>query len=195
MANDYEDSVEEGEEARMPYPWARALMIVVLYGALMIFLWLFPTPGGQAFFQRLFTGFLYIFAGLLLVGVTLLAILMFPFPRIPWLSSALDEMEDEVEAYDPAEEAFVDDIEDYWPGLLMANTVLVPTFRKPDGAITVWTVLEELEETLKLDTLILADPKSGVIAVTSSDAADAADMMHELRERLEEQGIKSRLPR
>ena len=65
---------------RARYPWSRALMMVVIYGALMIFLWHFPTSGGRTFFQGIFRAFLHIGAGLVLVGITALFLFFFPFP-------------------------------------------------------------------------------------------------------------------
>ena len=67
------------EQKTYRYPWARALMIVVLYGALLVFLWHFPTPGGRTFFQSLFKGFLYVIAGLALVAVTVFSFCFSPY--------------------------------------------------------------------------------------------------------------------
>ena len=56
------------------YPWARNLFLVVLYVGILVFLWHFPLEGTRAFFRELMGGFLYLFAGLILLGVTALLI-------------------------------------------------------------------------------------------------------------------------
>jgi hypothetical protein len=173
------------EQKTYRYPWARALMIVVLYGALLIFLWHFPTPGGRAFFQTLFKGFLYVLAGLALTVVTVIFFLFFPIPPVPEkLKNGLDE------------DAYLDDDQDDFAGeVLPARALLVPAFKSPEVEPRVWETLYAFEREYQLEGDILADAYTGVIAVTEDDEEETEYILNEIRSRLKAAGIAFRGPR
>ncbi|MEJ5308628.1 MAG: hypothetical protein WHX52_02565 [Anaerolineae bacterium] len=167
------------------YPWARALMIVVLYGAMLVFLWHFPTPGGRAFFQTLFRGFLYILAGLALIGVTIVFFLFFPIPPVP------EKMKKEL-----LDEAPVDDDQDNFDGeVLPARALMVPAFKSPEVEPRVWETLYAFERDYQLEGDILADAYTGIIAVTEDDEEETEYILDEIRSRLKAAGIAFRNPR
>lgn len=176
------------EEKVYRYPWARALMIVVLYGALLVFLWHFPTPGGRAFFQALFKGFLYVFAGLALIGITVIFFLFFPIPPVP------EKLKHELLNDTAADEAGGDD--DWYPGsVYTARALIAPTFKNPDVEPRVWDVLYAIEREDAFGCDIYADPDTGVIAISDDDDDEAAYVLNSIRSRLKAAGIATRSPR
>ena len=173
------------EQKPYRYPWARALMLVVLYGALLIFLWHFPTPGGRAFFQTLFKGFLYVIAGLALVAITVVFFLLFPIPPVP--VKLKNGFEDDV---------YLDDDRDNFVGaVLSARSLLVPAFKSSQFAPHVWETLYAFEQEYQPEVDILADPFTGIIAVNDDDEEEATHILNEIRSRLKAAGIATRSPR
>ncbi|HOU14240.1 MAG TPA: hypothetical protein PKZ84_14115 [Anaerolineae bacterium] len=173
------------DEKSYHYPWARALMIVVLYGALLIFLWHFPTPGGRAFFQALFRGFLYIFAGLALVLVTIIFFMFFPLPpqqRKPDEEFVTDDEDDDTD-------------EAGWGGVFTARSLLVPAFKNPEVESRVWDILYDLEGELNPNCVIAADARSGIITITDGDVGETDYVLEEIRSHLRRAGIAVRSPR
>ena len=175
------EPLKTSEENSYRYPWARSLMLIVLYAALMIFLWHFPTAGGRTFFRDLFRGLLTVVAGLAVVGVTLLLVLLvLPAPRIP----EDDDMYDEDEAeYDFAP----------LDSVIPAYSILVPALKKPETEPFVWDLLGALEQ--EFGGMMLADTATGIVTVTEIDAETAAYNVEEIRARLKQAGITSRRPR
>lgn len=173
------------EQEPYRYPWARALMIVVLYGALLIFLWHFPTPGGRVFFQTLFKGFLYVIAGLVLVAITVIFFLLFPIPFVPEkLKNGLED-----DAYPD------DDRDDFVGAVSAARSLLVPAFKTPEAEPRVWETLYAFERDYQPDCEILADAFTGVIAITEDDEEETEYILDEIRSRLKAAGIAVRNPR
>lgn len=166
------------EEKPYRYPWERALLVVVLYGSLLIFLWYFPTEGGRAFFQILFRGVFYALAGVLLLAITFVFFLFFPLPPASEEKSELTPVEEE----------------DFWTGVVSAQAVMVPAFRKANVESQVWDVLHKIENNLEVTSLIVADPDSGIIAVVEEDSEETAFVLHEISERLRQMGITVRVP-
>jgi hypothetical protein len=183
--NEDEHFIEDATigEKKQRYPWLRALMMVVLYGALMIFLWHFPTEGGRAFFQDLFRAFLYIGVGLVLVGITALFLLLFPFPAIP-LPKSYADVQDNDYAYDD---------DDDFGGVYDAQSLMIPTIDRADIETRVWAILEALESDMDPSNFILFDPDTGIITVMNVDDGD--DLFGEVRARLKRAGITTRAPR
>jgi len=175
------------EQKTYRYPWARALMIVVLYGALLVFLWHFPTPGGRAFFQSLFKGFLYIFAGLALIGVTVVFVLFFPIPPVP---------EKKKNAFlDDGYSVEYEDGDDYPGSVYSMCSLMAPTFKNPGVEQRVWEILYSIERDEEFGCDIFADLESGVIAVSDEDEEEASYVLDEIRSRLKAAGIAVRSPR
>jgi len=173
------------EQKTYRYPWARALMIVVLYGALLVFLWHFPTPGGRAFFQSLFKGFLYIFAGLALIGVTVVFVLFFPIPPVP--GKVKNEFMDDV---------YVDEAEnEYFGGVFSMRALIAPTFKNPDVEPRVWEVLYSIERDGELGCEIFADADTGIIAVSGAHEEETEYSLSKIRSHLKAAGIAVRSPR
>lgn len=176
------------DERPYRYPWARALMVFVLYGALLVFLWHFPTSGGRAFFQAVFKGFLYIFAGLALIAVTVVFLFFFPIPPLP---AKMQDKLVEREYADDDEAAYDDD----GGGIFTGRAVLVPTFKDPQVESRVWDILEAIQSDLDFYRTVVADVDTGVIAVTDDDDDEARAVLRELRSRLKKAGIAVRAPR
>lgn len=173
------------EQKTYRYPWARALMIVVLYGALLVFLWHFPTPGGRAFFQALFKGFLYVLAGLALIGVTIVFFLFFPIPPVP------EKLKDDL-----MDDAYTAEDDDTFTGaVLSARSLMVPAFKSPQFESHVWETLYAFEHEYQPEIDILADSHTGIIAVNDDDEEEARYILNELRSRLKAAGIAARSPR
>ena len=167
------------------YPWARALMLVVLYGALLVFLWHFPTPGGRAFFQTLFKGFLYVIAGLALVAVTAIFVLFFPLPPVP------EKLKDDL-----ADDAYIDEDGDEFVGdVLPARSLMAPAFKSPEVEPRIWEILFAFQNEYGGDFDILADAYTGIIAIVEEDEEEAAYVLDEIRSRLKAAGIAVRSPR
>jgi hypothetical protein len=166
------------------YPWARALMIVVLYGALLVFLWHFPTPGGRAFFQALFKGFLYVLAGLALIGVTVIFFLFFPIPPAP-----------EKQTGDLVGDAYDEDDDDFHSAVVPVRSLMVPAFKSPEVEPRVWEILYTLQRDYEFDYDILADPSTGIVAVVDEDEEEAAYILDGIRSNLKTAGIAVRNPR
>ncbi len=173
------------DEKSYHYPWARALMIVVLYGALLVFLWHFPTPGGRAFFQALFRGFLYIFAGLAFVAITIIFFLFFPLP--PQRTQKTEGF-----ATDDGDAANGDA---GFGGVFTARSLLVPTFKNPEVESRIWDILYDLEGELDPDCVIAADARSGIITITDDDVGETDYVLEEIRSHLRRAGIAVRSPR
>ncbi len=165
------------------YPWARALMMVVLYGALLVFLWHFPTPGGRIFFQNLFRGFLYVLAGLALVIVTIVFLLFLPLPLPKTLSDEGKGDEEEEESYET---------DDVMGEVFSARSLSVPSFKNVGVESKVWDILYDLQDDLEPKCLIVADPAAGIIAVTDDDDIEAERILRALRLRLKNAGIAVR---
>ena len=180
--NESQQPYTSGEEV-YHYPWLRTVMIIVVYGALMVFLWHFPSTGGRTFFRTLFRGLLYVFAGVGVVGVTLL-LLLFVLPSVSLPPE--EDGDDEDEDYVDAEDIFIETV-------FPARAIVVPAFRNPETEPRVWETLYELEE--ELGGVILADAYSGVVAVTEGGADDETYNIRVIRERLRRAGIASRKPR
>lgn len=165
------------------YPWARSLMLLVVYGALMVFLWHFPTAGGRAFFRDLFRGLLTVAAGVAVVGVTALVFLfILPAPAIP-----------------PDDDTFYDDEEslDYdsqdFGHILTARAIMVSALKKRETEPLVWEVLSEMEEVL--DCVILGDAYTGIVAVSEDRAETDTYNVQQIIARLKAAGIAVRRPR
>ncbi len=163
------------------YPWARALLVVVLYGALLVFLWHFPTEGGRTFFQGLFRGFLYVLAGLALVGITLLFFIFLPLPAR--LIRDIDK-ETDVSETDQEDE-----------GVEVVNSgraFMIPGLKNAEAAV--WEMLYAIEEDFKPTAAICLDTQSGVLIVTDDDPEEADFLIEEIRVRLRDLKLAMRSP-
>jgi len=180
---------EKDDLEKQHYPWARVLMIVVLYGALLFFLWHFPSQGGRVFFQNLFKGFLYLLAGLALIGVTILAFTFIPVPlswAIPRLDDAFDD-EDEYEEYEDVDGGVSD--------IFTGRALMIPTLKSVEGETEVWDILRYLEEDFQPDCIISLDPDTGILMVSEEDPDEADFLINEIRARLRQAKISARTPR
>ena len=157
------------------YPWARALMMIVLYGALLIFLWHFPTEGGRVFFQTLFNGFLYGIAALVLIAITLAVLLLFPVP--PFLSVELESVEEPLE-----EDA--DDASGFYQTIFPGRVVLVSALKDAVREAEVWSVLYEIKDELEPGGSIIVDVQGGAIGVLDGEANEADLLINEIQKRL-----------
>ncbi|NBD35449.1 MAG: hypothetical protein GVY30_05570 [Chloroflexi bacterium] len=187
------------EQERHGYPWAKALMIIVLYGALLVFLWHFPIPAVETFFRNVMRGFLYIFAGLGLVLITILAFLFFPFPPLPeaWMEGMEDGMGewdgDEYDEYEEWDEEFP--IPDVDVSSLLARSLKLSNYRLADHESIIWEILDEVMITSDAMAFVAFDPMPGVITVTDLDPDETNELLAKIRERLKDEGFKVRTPR
>jgi hypothetical protein len=179
------NNLDQKSEAQAPYryPWARALMILVLYGALLVFLWHFPTPGIRSFFRNLLGGVLYLLAGVGLLIVTFIFVMLFPLPPLPLPADNADvEWEDE------------DGVA--LGGVYPARSLLVPDFKLPEVEPEVWDILYEIEDEMQPASVISADAYTGIISVAEGSEGPAANaLLNEIRSRLRRAGISVRVPR
>ena len=186
------------EQERHGYPWAKALMILVLYGALLVFLWHFPIPVAETFFRNLMRGFLYILAGLVLILITVLAFLFFPFPPLPesWTEGMedMDEWDEDEEEFGEWDEEFQVPVPEGMTSML-ARSLKLGNYRLADHESVVWDILDEVIVTSNVLALVAFDPMPGVITVTDLDPDETNKLLAEIRNRLTDEGFKVRTPR
>ena len=188
--------ISDGQERR-GYPWAKALMIIVLYGALLVFLWHFPIPAVETFFRNVMRGFLYIFAGLGLVLITFITLLLFPFPSLPesW-TEGMDEWDEEdyeEEDYEEWDEGLPIPIPDMTS--MLARSLKLSNYRLADHEDVVWEILDDVIITSDAMAFVAFDPMPGVITVTDLDPEETNELVAKIRERLKDEGFKVRTPR
>ncbi len=178
------------EETTYRYPWARSLFLIVVYVALLLFLWYLPWEGPRLFFQKLMMGFVYGLAALLLIGVTLLVIL-FIAPPVPQ-----HLLEDELERFDEAE------WEDWEEGagyveVLGAHAIAVPALLDPVRSELVWEVLDTLAlRSVEAIATISVDEETGIIAVTEEDDKErSARLLKDIKRALESANLRVRKPK
>ncbi len=185
------------------YPWLRNLFFVVLYAAILIFLWHFPTEGGRQFFQKLLWGIVYILAGLAVVGGAVL-VFMFILPAFP--EEEEDEEYDEYEEYDEDEDFSLIDQEGFRELLesltademrvVEGRSVAVPALQDPQRAEMVLDILRDMVDTADDPGTLVADRHTGVIMVEGEgDEQATARLLRDVRTRLRREGIKVRQPR
>lgn len=175
---------KDNQEISRHYPWARALLVIVLYGALLVFLWHFPTAGGRQFFQGLFRGFLYVIAGLVLVGITLLFLIFLPLPA--WLLKEVDreavESEEDVAAGSAG-------------GVFSGHAFVIPGVKNANNESAVWEILYNLEEDFRPEATICLDAQNEILSVTDEDPEEVSFLIDEIRVRLRELKLTLRSPR
>lgn len=172
----------EQETETYRYPWLRTLFLLVLYAALLIFLWYFPTETGRRFFRTLFEGFLYVGAGLVLVGITFL-LFVFIMPVLP-----SPEVEDEEDLEDFPLEVFPLDV-------VEARSLAIPALLEPANAATVWDLLLEVSEQFGDLVIITVDEETGIVSVTAPDRSMATRMVRSIRKYMQRSGFTVRKPR
>ena len=198
------------EIENLRYPWLRNLFFVVLYAAILIFLWHFPTEGGRQFFQNLLWGIVYILAGLAVVGGAVL-VFMLILPAFP--EEEEDEEYDEYDEYDEDEE--YDDEDAYFPlidredfrellesitademRLVEGRSLAVPALQDPQRAEMVLDILRDMVDEADDPGTLVVDRLTGVIMVEGEDDKQAAArLLRDVRTRLRREGIKVRQPR
>ncbi len=164
----------EQTEDRYRYPWLRNLFFVVLYVALLIFLWHFPLEGPQLFLRTLMRGFLYLLAGLVILGVTALVVLAILPPVEEDLVSNSE--------FDP----FLDG------EMLMLSGCALGVPRLKDSAKTedVWQALESFQAQTEEPSTLMIDDQNGVLMLAADEPWLADDLLHELSRHLKDAGIK-----
>ncbi len=157
------------------YPWLRNLFLLVLYVALLIFLWHFPLEGARLFFRVLMRGFLYLIAGLILAGGSVLLFLLFAPPL-----SEYENMEDEdIDAF--LDEGMV---------LLPGHSLGIPQLRNPAQAQVVWEVLSEFENSTSEESVLIVDEQAGIVILSAEIAWEADELLHQLSRHLVDAGFK-----
>ncbi|HNT73760.1 MAG TPA: hypothetical protein PKH77_01940 [Anaerolineae bacterium] len=166
------------------YPWARALLVIVLYGALLVFLWHFPTEGGRVFFQDLFRGFLYVIAGLLLVGITLLFFVFLPLP-----ARLLERIDSDADDVDEDAEDRVAEV------VFSGRAFMIPGLQTADNEAAVWEILYAIETDFKPEATICLDAHSEILTITDDDPEELDFLIEEIRTRLRALKLMLRAPR
>lgn len=174
-----DETLDVEVENRDPYPWARSLLVVVLYLSLLVFLWHFPGEGVRLFVRNLFKGFGYVLAGLALVVVTLLALTLIPLPF------AVREEEDDD-----------DEVEDWAPVTLPGRVLMIPDLKSSSRVSRILDVLYEFSREQDFPaSLLVTDTTYGALTVAVDEDEDADWVLSEVKTRLREAGIRVHLPR
>ncbi len=188
------------------YPWLRNLFFVVLYAAILIFLWHFPTEGGRQFYQNLLRGIVYILAGLAVGGGAVL-VFMFILPAFPEEEGDEEyDEDDEYDEYDGDEDFPLIDREDFLELLesltvdemrvVEGRSVAVPALQDPQRAEMVLDILRDMVDAADDPGTLVADRHTGVIMVEGEgDEQATARLLRDVRTRLRREGIKVRQPR
>ncbi|MGC9399625.1 MAG: hypothetical protein ACP5HM_10880 [Anaerolineae bacterium] len=161
------------------YPWLRNLFLLVVYVALIIFLWNFPGEGVKVFFRNLLGGILYLLAGLVLVGLTLLLLIAL-LPAVPksWVPEEEDD-EEPVHEMLPEENVIV----------LTGRTLGVPKLRDPQYVRAVWDILAEVEASIDGECLVVVDDRVGTLSVSAENPRVLDDFVRDLSGRLQKEGL------
>jgi hypothetical protein len=174
-----DDRLDVDVRPRKPYPWARALLVIVLYISLLLFLWHFPTNGVRLFFRNLIAGFGYVVAGLALIGLTVGVFFLIPPPLI-------------VRGVGEEEAAPTEDVE---VGCVRLGRVLmVPAIRQGDRMLEIWDLLDNLLADLDSKGTFVIDQKVGAVTVVGDDDEDVETLLDEAYARLQEEGFRARFP-
>ena len=198
-----QEDFEQGNEAQH-YPWLRNLFFVVLYVAILIFLWHFPTEGGRQFFQNLLRGIVYILAGLAVVGSAVL-VFMLILPVFPGMEED-EEEDDEYEEYDEDEDFPLIDREDFREllesltademRLVEGRSVAVPALLHPEHAEEIWDILSDVIDTADEPCALIVDERAGIITIDGKeDEQVTTRLARDIRNRLREGGMSVRKPR
>jgi hypothetical protein len=174
-------SLEEEEFESYRYPWARSLFLVVLYAALIVFLWFFPLPALQSFFQRLLMGFLYAGAALVIVIITFVTFTAV-LPPISMPEDTVDEVWEEDNGAGP--------------DVLSGYAIAVPALMDPGKAEVVWQIIDEVAMDTTTFATITVDEGTGIISVTDEVfESNVGDLVHDIRMRLRDARLNVRKPR
>ncbi|MGC9348358.1 MAG: hypothetical protein ACP5JG_09500 [Anaerolineae bacterium] len=174
-----DDQLDVDVRPRKPYPWARALLIVVLYVSLLLFLWHFPTAAVRTFFRNLIEGFAYVIAGIALIGLTVGAFFLIP---PPFVARGVDEQEDA-----SADDATVGCVR-------FGRVLMVPALRDGEHTPEILDLLDDLLLELDSTGTFVIDEKAGAVTVFGEDEADTEALLDEAHTRLQEEGVRARLP-
>jgi hypothetical protein len=175
-----DETLDVDVSERKSYPWARSLLIIVLYISLLIFLWHFPAAGVQRFFRNLMTGFGYLLAGLALVGLTLLALMLIPAPL-------------SIQSYEDMSEG---DEDDWAPFTLPGRVMMIPALKNASKAPEIIDLIYDFAADHEItSTLLVTDVVHGALSVAADEDEDIAWILNGIKARLREADIRVHNPR
>lgn len=178
-----DDTLNVEADEREAYPWARSLLVIVLYVSLLIVLWHFPISGARAFFRNLLRGFGYLLSGLVLVGLTFIALTFIP---LPFNVEHDDTMDDE------------DDDGEWVPATLSGRVLMIPDLKKPSSEMYVMdTVYDFAIEYDIPSSMLVMDTVNGAltIALDEEDEDEAGWVLDSIKRYLREAEIRVHNPR
>ncbi len=163
------------------YPWMRSILLLLLYGAAMVFLWNFPEAGGREFFRTLMHGFVYVLAGLVILGITVLLIAAL----VPSQDKKKDEEKEEKDSQAAAYQG-----KRRGKAAVSAGRVLtVPALLDPSQADQVWEIVESEAEEQRTGCPVTVDESSGTIAIAETNELEARLLLRGIRERMRQAGL------
>jgi hypothetical protein len=174
-----DDQLDVDVRPRKPYPWARALLILVLYVSLLLFLWHFPIPAVRTFFRNLVEGFAYVIAGVALIGLTVGAFFLIP---PPFVARGVDEQE-EASTEDAAARC-----------ARFGRVLMVPALTDVRQRPEILDLLGDLVFELDSTGAFVVDEKAGAVTVVGDTNEDIETLLDEAQTRLLEAGLRARLP-
>ncbi len=178
---------ENENRKRLIPPWLHALIVILLYAGLLVLLWFFPLEIVRDFFRTLLGGMLYVFAGAALILVTLLFIILLPWPPS---SGVWDEEDGERDALD----VFREEIPRIY--IPSSRVLIVPALKEES---------EDFERALTMLGTILAmeseevsfaiDDHIGALSLIVDEYDELPELVRKVREKLQSAGLKVRNPR
>ncbi|MGC9523667.1 MAG: hypothetical protein ACP5HG_17570 [Anaerolineae bacterium] len=172
-----------------PYPWVRAVAVILVYVAFLILLWRFPVASARHFLRNLLQGLAYLLAGLVLLGVTALAILLLLPPGA--VKSRKDSQEEELETLEEWElEELGLEIRHVVPAIAIA----VPSLRRASRPTEIIARLDEILAEVPSPFAFAVDADNGFVTVMAQTDHRARSLAREVRHRLREAGIETKRP-
>jgi hypothetical protein len=155
------------------YPWIRNLFFVVLYVALLIFLWHFPAPAVRAFMRNLLQGLLYLLAGLALVGISVLLFIEI-LPRLELQTGLVESLEDLPDGT-----------------LFEGRSFKIPALKNPKNHRRIWETLTDLKASSDQTWTAVVDEDTGVLTVVLYEDTDIQQVLRSVKEGLQQAGFRT----
>lgn len=172
------DRTNPNPQAQRSYPWARALLVLVLYISLILFLWHFPVQSIRHVFRNLLTGLGYILLGFVFVSLTFVALLLIPSP-----AAARRSAETKTE---------IDDPEPVSGFVLPGRVLVVPELRDADCSSAILDLLHNMLDDLNMKYTFVADTQRGMLTIIGESPEDAAALLDKVATRLQAADVQVR---
>jgi hypothetical protein len=155
------------------YPLLRNLFLLVLYVAFLIFLWHFPAPLIRDFFRTLFQSLLYVLAGVVLVGLTVLLFFTL-LPNIELRTDVVESLEDLPERV-----------------LLEGRTLKVPALRDQQKHEQIGATLLDLSASMDVPWTAAVDDRAGVLTIFVGENSDIQWVVRTIQDTLRDAGFRA----